>query len=572
MAAVRRHQLTLDSSQAAPGEASVWVRTLAQEGGVCADWIEGLDLCTVELVANIVDYAYAGGPGEIRLELGFATDAVNLLLEDSGPAFDPLAQVAPPRPASLADAPIGGYGIHLARQFADDCQYERSEGSNRLYVIFGRALPRLRSIDRRQCPTPGFPLVRSSSEEIAVDQRCGIDRRALGFISRTDLFRDVPYDQLELIVAGCRVASYQGGEVVLAAGLQSNRVWVVIEGGLRVHFDGPDSTNFIEIPCGECAGEISVADGKLSSAWVVAGMHSRLLEIDANTFLDHLLTIPRVGRNLIAILAERMRRSNQRIAERVQLEMELKALQRELDFARRIQSSMLPANPLLADEGRLDCFGFMRAARQVGGDFFDALRLDDDRHLVAIGDVCNKGMPAALFMAQSLALLRSLAVRSRGDDAAYMAELVAEGNNQLCRLNSENLFVSLFIAVIDLDADELRYVNAGHNPPLLVLAGAAPQFVEQPRNPVVGMVPGLQFRSGRIAFPPGSLILLYTDGVTEAEASDLSQYGEEALMALLAEPGDSSSGLIERIVAGVDRFAAGHHQADDITLLAVRRC
>jgi serine phosphatase RsbU (regulator of sigma subunit)/anti-sigma regulatory factor (Ser/Thr protein kinase) len=570
--AIRRHQLILDSNQAAASEASVWVRTLAAENSLRPDWIDGLDLCAVELVANITDYAYRGGPGEIRLELGIAADAATLVLEDTGPSFDPLAQPVPPKPASLAEAPIGGYGIHLVRQFADDCQYERDDEVNRIYVVFGKPLPRSRHIDRRQYQASGFPLLRADQKVVTTDQRSGIDRRALGFISRTDLFRDVPYDQLELIVAGCRVVSYTEGELVLAAGQQSNRVWVVIEGGLRVHFDGPGSEDFLEIPCGECAGEISVADGKLSSAWVVAATASRLLEIDAGTFLEHLLTIPRVGRNLITILAERMRRSNQRISERVQLEMELKALQRELDFARRIQSSMLPANPLFADEARLDCFGFMRAARQVGGDFFDAMPLDADRYLVAIGDVCNKGMPAALFMAQTLALLRSLALRGRDNETAYMADLTVEGNNQLCRMNSENLFVSLFIAVVDLERDELRYVNAGHNPPLLVLPGAGPVFVEEPRNPVAGMVPDIKFRSGCIAFPPGSLLLLYTDGVTEAEASDNRQFGEDALVGLMDEAGESASTLIERIVEGVDHFAAGHHQADDITLLAVRRC
>jgi len=130
----------------------------------------------------------------------------------------------------------------------------------------------------------------------------------------------------------------------------------------------------------------------------------------------------------------------------------------------------------------------------------------------------------------------------------------------------------LFIAVVDIEHDELRYVNAGHNPPLLVLPGAGPVFVEEPRNPVAGMVPDIKFRSGCIAFPPGSLLLLYTDGVTEAEASDNRQFGEDALVALMDGTGGSASALVEKIVEGVDCFAAGHHQADDITLLALRRC
>lgn len=571
MAAEHRHGLTLESSEAAAGEASVWVRTLAAQHAVPVTWAEGLDLCVVELVTNIVSYAYSGGPGEIRLELGITRKCLNLTIEDQGPPFDPLQQATPQRPATLDEATIGGFGIHLVRQFADACHYRRRGDVNCLSLCFGETAQQVRRIDRRQERAAASRAPSADPARVGVEQRSGFDRRALGFISRTDLFRNVPYDELETIIAGCRVVEFAAGDLVVAAGQRSNRVWVVIEGRLRVHLDGPESEDFVELPCGECVGEISVADGKLSSAWVVAAGPCRLLEIDADTFLERLLTIPRVGRNLITILAERMRRSNQRISERVRMEVELKALQRELDFARRIQSSMLPANPLLSDEARLDCHGFMRAARQVGGDFFDAVPIDADRYLVAIGDVCSKGMPAALFMAQTLALLRSSVIRGHGDETMTMAELSCQGNDQLCRMNSEQLFVSVFLAVVDLALDEIRYVNAGHNPPLLVLPGQAPRFVDTPRNPVAGMVPGIRYRAGNLGFPAGSLLLLYTDGVTEAEAADARQFGEEALVSCVAAGHSSAAALADDIVTRVDGFAAGYPQADDITLLALRR-
>lgn len=566
------HRLALDSGPAAPGEASLWVRTLLSGLEVKADWIEGLDLCAVEAVANIVDHAYADSHGEIALRLDVADSFVSLTFEDNAPAFDPMSREQKTLPRSLDDATIGGYGIHLIRNIADDLRYERLADTNRLTVTFGSPPRRARHTDRRHSSAQQFPIVRDGGVGIASDQRSGIDRRSLGFISRTDLFRNVAWDELEQIVAKCRIIECRTGDVVLAAGQRSSRVWVVIEGGLQVHFDNPGSEDFVEISCGECVGEVSAADGKLSSAWVIAAVDSRLLEIDANVFLERLLSIPRVGRNLINVLADRMRLSNQRIAKRVQLEVELKALQRELDFARRIQASMLPANPLFPGEGRLDCQGFMRAARQVGGDFYDGIQLDSDRYLLAIGDVCNKGMPAALFMAQSLALLRSLALRGRDDGSAFMSDLAGEGNDELCRTNTEQLFVSLFVAVVDLRADEMRYVNAGHNAPLILLPGTQPRFLDKPRNPVAGMVPGLSFQAGQVAFPPGSSLLLYTDGVTEAEAADGTQLGEEALVALMASSAPSAADLVERIVSRVDVFAEGQAQADDITLLAVRHC
>lgn len=571
MTAEHRHHLVLDSSPAAAGEASVWIRTLGAQHSLPEQWIEGLDLCVVELTANIADHAYAGGPGEIRLQFDVSSKWVELTVEDDGPAFDLLKRSAPKQAATLDEAQIGGLGIHLVRQTADHCRYQRLGRANRSTVGFGDATKSARGADRRANAGGEFPVIRAGVQSVAHDQRLGVDRRAQGFISRTNLFRGVPYDLLETILANCPITAHKDGELILAAGTASQRVWVIVEGCLRVHLDDPESADYVKILCGECVGEISVADGKLSSAWVVASGCCRLLEIEATVFLDRLLTIPQVGRNLVSILAERMRVSTQRILEKVRLETELKALRRELDFARRIQSSMLPTNPLLGDEPRLECHGFMRAARQVGGDFFDALQLDSDRYLVSIGDVCNKGLPAALFMAQTLALLRSAVNRERGDKTDHLSALVGNGNNQLCQLNTEELFVSLFLAVIDLGKGEMRYVNAGHNPPLLMYAGHAPQLVDLPRNPVAGLVQDIHYRAGCLSFPPGSTLLLYTDGVTEAETADQQQFGDEALVACFANARDSAVNLVDLVVARVDEFAAGHTQADDITLLAVRR-
>lgn len=571
MQAEHRHNLTLESSPAAADEASAWLRTLAAQHQVRQDWTDGLDLCVVELTSNVVNYAYASGVGEIFLELKFSSLRAELSIEDAGSAFDPLQQRPPPRPATLEDAPNGGFGIHLVRQFADACEYQRVGERNRLTVRFGVPWPYSRQTERRQATSPTFPLQRFNSAQVVADERVCQDRRTLGFISRTELFHNVAYHELERIVSDCVVVHCNAGDLILAAGQHSQRVWVVIEGSLRVHFDGPESDDFLDIPRGECVGEVSAADGKLSTAWVVAASACSLLEINAQTFVEQLLIIPNVGRNLIRILAERMRRSNQRIGERVRLQTEFKALQRELDFAHRIQTSMLPPNPLLADEPRLDCYGLMRAARQVGGDFYDVIPLDKHRYLVAIGDVCNKGMPAALFMAQTLAMLRSMAIQEKRIEQVQLADIVSRGNDQLCRMNSEQLFVSIFLGIVDLELNQIRYVNAGHNPPMIRLPDEPLGVIASPRNPVAGMVSGIQYKSGMLPFPSGSLLLLYTDGVTEAENSGLDQFGEPTLLDCFAELHGSAQDLVSSIVKRVDAFAQGQPQADDITLLALRR-
>lgn len=566
-----RHVLTLDSGDAAVGEASIWVRTLAAQYAIPAKRCERLDLCVNELVGNVVEHAYRGGPGEIGLELTVSSRAVTLTVIDAGPAFDPLDLATPERPASLETASIGGLGVHLVRRFADACRYERRQGRNHFTACFGDGSIVSRDTDRRQAGRAVLPLTRGDGTIVSVDEREGVDRRSLEAIARCGLFRNVPWADIEAIVTECRIVDYPVGVTVLDPAADANRVLVVVEGSLRVRLDGPDADDVVVIPRGECVGEISVADGRPASAWVTTAEPCRLLVVDGPVFLQRLLAIPYIGRNLITLLAERMRRTNERIVARVRSAEQLQALQRELDFARRIQASMLPSAPLAAQTPDLDYHGFMRAARQVGGDFYDWVALGPRRFLFAIGDVCDKGMPAALFMVRALTLLRSAAASGGDGDGACLARWLAHLNDQLAESNEAQLFVSVFCAIVDLDAGTVHFANAGHNAPLLVSPGGGVERLDRPRGPVAGIVPDLAFGVGRADFHAGSSLLLYTDGVTEAEAADRAQFGEARMRAALAAPAVDAAGSVRRIVDAVDAFAGGHPQSDDVTLLLVRR-
>ena len=123
----KHHLLMLESGLAAAGEASIWARTLAAQHGVPAERTGNLDLCIIELINNVVDYAYGGGPGEIELELMVSPETLLLTVADSGPAFNPLDLAPPTQAKSLDDARVGGLGVHLVRQFADVCHYERRQ-------------------------------------------------------------------------------------------------------------------------------------------------------------------------------------------------------------------------------------------------------------------------------------------------------------------------------------------------------------------------------------------------------------------------------------------------------------
>ncbi len=137
----QRHSLTLESRGTSSGEASAWARDLAEGIGWEEERVYALDLCIVELVSNIVDHGYRGARGEILIQLDFGAGSSSLVLTiiDEAPAFDPLSVPAPATPATLDEATIGGYGIHLVRSTADDCRYERRDGRNVFIAYFGPA-------------------------------------------------------------------------------------------------------------------------------------------------------------------------------------------------------------------------------------------------------------------------------------------------------------------------------------------------------------------------------------------------------------------------------------------------
>jgi serine phosphatase RsbU (regulator of sigma subunit)/anti-sigma regulatory factor (Ser/Thr protein kinase) len=528
---------SLQSSPAEISDAVAWVKGLAVCHGMGEDALFRLDLCVSELLDNVAEHGYGDAVRDIRMDALLDRDSVTVRVEDSGPAFDPQTYVPRPLPHSLMEAEIGGLGVRLVRQFADSLVYERRDDRNQLTLRIG-------------VPPASAP----------------------ANIGDASLFRGVAAEQVDAIVARCELRTCGKDEILFRKGAHHRCVLVNLEGVLHVHLDEPDSTFFLELAPGESVGELSVADGNPVSAWVIAATPCRLLVIPEWVFLETVLAVPQIARNLIVSMSERMRRSDAHVLARVKATLELEALQRELDFARQIQSSMLPVAPLFAGVRGVEGRGFMRAARHVGGDFYDAISLTASRAFVAIGDVCGKGTPAALFMVRTLMLLRSEALNADPDTERHLARLVTHCNEILNESNEAQLFATLFCAIIDVERDSMCYVNAGHSPALLRAPSGETTLLSEPRNPLVGIVPGLEFSVGRCDFRPGSLCVLYTDGVTEAENSAGALFSDGALHAIVsrAEVVEFDR-CVDSIVAAVDGFAEGQPQADDITLLAIRR-
>lgn len=578
-----RRSLRLINDSGAISAASAWLRTLGDSFDLGSELVFRLDLCASELVANIVSYAFDDeAPHTIALDLILEPQSVKLVVADDGREFDPLELPEPVTPATLEEASVGGLGVHLVRQFADQVSYERASGRNQLTLAWtrpsrsspsGSRTPVRRGVERRRRQAAVFPLIRADGSRVSHDARVSGERRALGFISRLDLFRDVPYALIEGLLAHCAQRDYPDEYVVLAPGMQNDHVALVLAGRLRVHLDDPGGESpggYTVIGSGECAGELSIIDGEPASAWVVAEPGTRLLLIDAHTFFSELLPLPQVARNLLRLMAARMRQANHQVVEQVRRSLVLERLQSELRTAQEIQSGMLPLrSPMFAEHPEIECEASIQQAREIGGDFFDAFFIDENRLFVAIGDVCGKGMPAALLMMRTLTTLRAEAARKQGQKGHL--ERVMERTNRKLALNNERLlFASLFIGLLDTRDGSFRYANAGHLRPVLLRRGDAPVLLKVPRNPIAGIDPTIDYALGETRLGSGDQLLLYTDGVTEALNTRGELFGETRLLATLTGLRAGAAGAIDTVREAMRLFCDGQAPSDDVTLLALR--
>ena len=320
---------------------------------------------------------------------------------------------------------------------------------------------------------------------------------------------------------------------------------------------------------------ISAVDDKESIA--------RCIGLGADDYLpkpfDPLILQARLGASL----------ARKRLREREQLYQ--RSLERELEIGREIQAHFLPDRiPTLPG---YDFAARLRSARMVSGDFYDLFPLGDGREMVVvIGDVCDKGVGAALFMALFRSLLRALAEQSDGarwnDRGAsqdrrretgprtaaitgHLLRTITLTNDYIAGTHSRsNMFATVFFAVVDGETGLVQYINAGQEPPVVV--GPNGVRLLPPTGPALGLLPGLPFEVGQTTLAAGEVLVAWTDGVTEAKTAVGEElFGELRTVETIGTGRSSADALLDGILAAVDAWAAGAEQADDITLLAVRR-
>ena len=239
----------------------------------------------------------------------------------------------------------------------------------------------------------------------------------------------------------------------------------------------------------------------------------------------------------------------------------LVVLQNELEVARHMQQSILPTQ--FPEGPDYSVYGKMEAARNVGGDFFDVLYLNDRRIGLAIADVSDKGVPAALFMMSSRTLLKSAAMGDTGP-----CDVLRQVNNLLQEDNEAGMFVTVLYGVYDPSNGELTYANGGHNSPLVVHRDGTSMLLPLTDGIALGAAPNIQYKQNTVTLSPGDTVIFYTDGVTEAMNSEGEQFGLDRLRNLFTStvPRDPEKTNLA-VFKAVNDFVGETPQSDDITCL-----
>ena len=248
---------------------------------------------------------------------------------------------------------------------------------------------------------------------------------------------------------------------------------------------------------------------------------------------------------------------------------QLESLQKDLALASEIQQYFLPSTfpPFPEDCDKLEIYASMEAAKDIGGDFYDFFRIDDDQIGLVIADVCGKGIPAALFMAVSQTILRTKAASS-----ASAAECLTEANRLLADYSVEYMFVTTFYAIYNMKTGHVNYCNAGHNVPYVLRADGTIEQLPKSSNVMVGAFKEATYQEDSLQMGHGDTLVMYTDGVTEAMNRNDKAFGNKRLEFLLGGLSDlSCQQIVETVKTGVSCFVDGAEQSDDMTMLVLRR-
>jgi sigma-B regulation protein RsbU (phosphoserine phosphatase) len=247
-------------------------------------------------------------------------------------------------------------------------------------------------------------------------------------------------------------------------------------------------------------------------------------------------------------------------------EAERERITSELTMANEIQVSMLPhVFPPFPDRKEFELFASMNPAREVGGDFYDFFLVDDDHLCLVMADVSSKGIPAALFMMISKTILKGFATAKDSAESVLI-----DANEALCTGNPTNMFVTVWLGILEISTGRLIAANGGHEYPAIKRAGGPYELLKDKHGLMLGVMEGIQYKEYELRLEPGDQVFLYTDGVPEATNAKEDMFGMERMVeALNSDPDARPQQILTNVRAAVDEFAGGAEQYDDLTMLCV---
>jgi serine phosphatase RsbU (regulator of sigma subunit) len=406
------------------------------------------------------------------------------------------------------------------------------------------------------------------------------------FLQQVSIFKDLSLADLRLFVQQTRLLQVPANSVLFLEGECGDAFYIVYRGELEIikALGSTEESRIGLLAPGMLVGEMSLInpDGR-RSATVRTVTPSEVIEITREQFNDQIRRNPTLAYSLLEIMSARvsvttnrtiefLQEKNQQLQEAFdqlkaaqQQLIEKERLEKELQVAREIQLSILPA--ALPDVTGYTFGALMQAARAVGGDFYDLFRLGDDCLGVLIGDVSDKGVPAAIFMAQTNALLRAAAHVDHSP-----VETLATANRLLVDFNASGQFVTVLYGKIHLATGEFIYARAGHELPIIISTGGEADFAPFSKGIALGVMSEMSVEEARLQLSPGEMLVLYTDGVTDGLVIGKGGYGDEELLALVTQaPGSHAQVFCDYILDEIQTRQGDRSQFDDITLLVLQR-
>lgn len=399
------------------------------------------------------------------------------------------------------------------------------------------------------------------------------------------LFKDLSREDLFSLVNELPVESYNAGDYLFYEGEVGNSLYVVKSGKIEVVLAGGTNDEMHLRFCGpgEYVGEMSLIlkQGRRTAS-VRTTEASQLWMMTRDKFNECIQRWPHLAYSMVEIMSERLESSNEAafndlVTKNQMLQKaydELKAaqaqiiekerLERELQVAADIQLSILP--DVLPDTEEFGFGARILPARQVGGDFYDVFQLKDHRIGVLIGDVADKGVPSALFMARAHAL-----IMAEADIGATPAGVMNLVNTHITRLQKSTQFVTVLYGILDLKTREFSYARAGHEPPLILHTDGSVERMPHSPGMAIGLWEPVTLDEKSVKLTSGDTLILYTDGMTDCRDPNGEPFGLERIKSLLSEQSKQNAQQVcNTLLETLQNYQSGAKQDDDVTLVAVK--